>query len=295
MYTREMLPTASTAPQLAAAPVAHSAPVQDENTAPLQVQPIHISDDSASEQAIAVKRAMEGHRLLMQQQHYQDALLKTATAPSARFNAASTSGDSLERHQQDMLAMAAQQAQVAASLAAAVPPHLYYGLKASNTICSSSSTTEPASGIVQEDDDGEEEEDAKEEGSRPSSSAANSSTSANNTNGRRKIKIQYIEDKNRRHITFSKRKAGIMKKVCLKEKLHFKTLSFSPWQAYELSTLTGTQVLLLVASETGHVYTFATPKLQPLITRDEGKHLIQSCLNTPDSPQQESVHVSFTQ
>ena len=37
-------------------------------------------------------------------------------------------------------------------------------------------------------------------------------------------------------------------------------------QAYELSTLTGTQVLLLVASETGHVYTFATPKLQPLIT-----------------------------
>ncbi len=32
-------------------------------------------------------------------------------------------------------------------------------------------------------------------------------------NGRRKIKIEYIEDKSRRHITFSKRKAGIMKKV----------------------------------------------------------------------------------
>jgi hypothetical protein len=31
--------------------------------------------------------------------------------------------------------------------------------------------------------------------------------------GRRKIKIEYIEDKSRRHITFSKRKAGIMKKV----------------------------------------------------------------------------------
>lgn len=31
--------------------------------------------------------------------------------------------------------------------------------------------------------------------------------------GRRKILIQYIEDKGRRHITFSKRKAGIMKKV----------------------------------------------------------------------------------
>lgn len=31
--------------------------------------------------------------------------------------------------------------------------------------------------------------------------------------GRKKIKIEYIQDKNRRHITFSKRKAGIMKKV----------------------------------------------------------------------------------
>lgn len=31
--------------------------------------------------------------------------------------------------------------------------------------------------------------------------------------GRRKIRIEYITDKSRRHITFSKRKAGIMKKV----------------------------------------------------------------------------------
>lgn len=31
--------------------------------------------------------------------------------------------------------------------------------------------------------------------------------------GRRKINIEFIEDKGRRHITFSKRKAGIMKKV----------------------------------------------------------------------------------
>ncbi|KAI8889884.1 SRF-TF-domain-containing protein [Backusella circina FSU 941] len=83
--------------------------------------------------------------------------------------------------------------------------------------------------------------------------------------GRRKIKIEYIEDKTRRHITFSKRKAGIMKK------------------AYELSTLTGTQVLLLVVSETGLVYTFTTPKLQPLVTKPEGKNLIQSCLNAPDN------------
>lgn len=37
--------------------------------------------------------------------------------------------------------------------------------------------------------------------------------------GRRKIKIEYIEDKSRRHITFSKRKAGIMKKVLIKIKI----------------------------------------------------------------------------
>ncbi|KAJ2881509.1 transcription factor of the MADS box [Coemansia aciculifera] len=84
--------------------------------------------------------------------------------------------------------------------------------------------------------------------------------------GRRKIKIEFIEDKSRRHITFSKRKAGIMKK------------------AYELSTLTGTQVLLLVVSETGLVYTFTTPKLQPIVTQCDGKNLIQACLSVPDQP-----------
>ncbi|KAI7849010.1 hypothetical protein BDC45DRAFT_449318 [Circinella umbellata] len=99
------------------------------------------------------------------------------------------------------------------------------------------------------------EDDSDDDGSKPGSKRS----------GRRKIKIEYIEDKSRRHITFSKRKAGIMKK------------------AYELSTLTGTQVLLLVVSETGLVYTFTTPKLQPLVTKPEGKNLIQSCLNAPDT------------
>lgn len=81
---------------------------------------------------------------------------------------------------------------------------------------------------------------------------------------RRKIEIKFIQNKARRHITFSKRKHGIMKK------------------AWELSVLTGTQVLLLVVSETGLVYTFTTPKLQPLVTQNEGKELIQACLNAPD-------------
>ncbi|XP_035215990.1 serum response factor homolog isoform X1 [Stegodyphus dumicola] len=86
------------------------------------------------------------------------------------------------------------------------------------------------------------------------------------TKGRVKIKMEFIDNKLRRYTTFSKRKTGIMKK------------------AYELSTLTGTQVMLLVASETGHVYTFATRKLQPMITSEAGKALIQTCLNSPDLP-----------
>lgn len=82
--------------------------------------------------------------------------------------------------------------------------------------------------------------------------------------GRRKIKIEFIDDDSRRHITFSKRKAGIMKK------------------AYELATLTGTQVLLLVVSQTGLVYTFTTPKLEAVVKEPEGRQLIQECLNAPD-------------
>ncbi|UJR30941.1 hypothetical protein I4U23_018453 [Adineta vaga] len=80
------------------------------------------------------------------------------------------------------------------------------------------------------------------------------------TLGRVKIKMAYIDNKIRRYTTFSKRKTGIMKK------------------AYELATLTGTEVMLLVASETGHVYTYATAKLQPMITSETGKALIQTCL-----------------
>jgi len=66
--------------------------------------------------------------------------------------------------------------------------------------------------------------------------------------------------------------------------LYLTEISLQHFQAYELSTLTGTQVMLLVASETGHVYTFATRKLQPMITSEAGKALIQTCLNSPDPP-----------
>tara|TARA_R110002050_G_scaffold204788_1_gene340616 strand:+ start:732 stop:1229 length:498 start_codon:yes stop_codon:yes gene_type:complete len=39
------------------------------------------------------------------------------------------------------------------------------------------------------------------------------------------------------------------------------------------------QILLLVASENGHIHTYATPKLEPLVMRPEGKNLLQACLN----------------
>lgn len=77
--------------------------------------------------------------------------------------------------------------------------------------------------------------------------------------GRKKIKMEFIKDKGRRGVTFSKRKKGIMKK------------------AYELNVLTKCEILLVVASETGHVYTFATPRLQPIIKQHE--NLIQHYLN----------------
>jgi len=80
------------------------------------------------------------------------------------------------------------------------------------------------------------------------------------TRGRVKIEIKFIEDKQKRCTTFSKRKAGLMKK------------------SHELATLTGSQVMVLVASETGHVYTFSTEKFRPILNSKPGRKLIQTCL-----------------
>jgi hypothetical protein len=48
--------------------------------------------------------------------------------------------------------------------------------------------------------------------------------------------------------------------------------------------------MLLVASETGHVYTFATKKLQPMITSEIGKNLIRTCLSTSNDGNQASFN-----
>ncbi|WUR03227.1 serum response factor-like protein [Vairimorpha necatrix] len=75
-------------------------------------------------------------------------------------------------------------------------------------------------------------------------------------------KIKYIEEKNRRNVTFSKRKKGIMKK------------------AYEISTLTGSDVLLIVSSESGHVFTYASERLKPFLI--ESKKRIEEYLIADD-------------
>ncbi len=59
-------------------------------------------------------------------------------------------------------------------------------------------------GFVNDPDAGDSGQDDDEEEDKPKS---------DKKAGRRKIKIEFIQDKSRRHITFSKRKAGIMKKV----------------------------------------------------------------------------------
>lgn len=82
------------------------------------------------------------------------------------------------------------------------------------------------------------------------------------TKGKQKIPIEFIDDRSKRYSTFSKRKTGLMKK------------------AVELAELTGAEVLLLIASETNHVYTFATQRLKGIVELECGKKLIQTCLSS---------------
>ncbi|KAI9219441.1 hypothetical protein BC828DRAFT_349356, partial [Blastocladiella britannica] len=71
---------------------------------------------------------------------------------------------------------------------------------------------------------------------------------------------QYIQEKAKRHITFSKRKAGLLKK------------------ANELACLTGTEILLLVASEAGTIFFHATDKFRQLVEPPDARRRISQCL-----------------
>ena len=85
---------------------------------------------------------------------------------------------------------------------------------------------------------------------------------------------KFIRDKEKRRLFFSTKKSRLLNR------------------AYKLSTMTGTQVLVVIQSETGDVYTFATKKFQPVLTSEEGKELIRSCLlcheSNPESEENQS-------
>ncbi|KAF5397666.1 SRF-type transcription factor [Paragonimus heterotremus] len=96
------------------------------------------------------------------------------------------------------------------------------------------------------------------------------------TKGKQKIPIEFIHDRVKRYSTFSKRKTGMMKK------------------AVELAELTGAEVLLLIASETNHVYTFATKRLRGIIDLDSGKELIKTCLSSDNLVDVSEVRAATT-
>ena len=50
-----------------------------------------------------------------------------------------------------------------------------------------------------------------------------------------------------------------------------------------MNVRTGAQVMVLVASETGHVYTYATDRLKPMMMSDRGRALIHTCLTSADA------------
>ncbi|KAI8898896.1 hypothetical protein BC833DRAFT_525364, partial [Globomyces pollinis-pini] len=66
--------------------------------------------------------------------------------------------------------------------------------------------------------------------------------------GKRKIEMKYIENKVHRRDTFYKRKSGVMQKV------------------HELSVLTGNDILLVMKSDSGNIFSYATPSFQSMFS-----------------------------
>jgi hypothetical protein len=88
-------------------------------------------------------------------------------------------------------------------------------------------------------------------------------TAAPKPTPRRKMQLEFIQDKAKRTSAFGKRKGGIMKK------------------AYELHTLTGCDVMLLL-ERNGEVFTYASDRLVPMIAEQgPGRPLVLKCLEAP--------------
>ncbi|KAJ2996930.1 hypothetical protein HDV02_006022 [Globomyces sp. JEL0801] len=82
------------------------------------------------------------------------------------------------------------------------------------------------------------------------------------TKGKQKRDMKFIPNKNLRQDTFYKRKAGIIKK------------------AHELAILTGNQILLLMTSESGNVFSYATPKFQTIFSPENQNSMVKTCFES---------------
>ncbi|KAM7524970.1 hypothetical protein LguiA_014872 [Lonicera macranthoides] len=82
--------------------------------------------------------------------------------------------------------------------------------------------------------------------------------------GRRKIEMKMISNKNARRITFSKRRNGLFKK------------------ASELTILCGTEILIIVFSMGGKVFSFGHPSVEHVLSRFLDESAKQNYQNTLD-------------
>jgi hypothetical protein len=99
------------------------------------------------------------------------------------------------------------------------------------------------------------------------------SASASGGSGRKRIDIEFIPTKLKRQVTFSKRKQGLMKKL------------------WELTTLTGTEAVLVLVAETGSVYSMATKQFEPLVQGDKApvRQLVSSWSHNSSSTPKRTV------
>ncbi|GAA5843052.1 hypothetical protein JCM11251_002717 [Rhodosporidiobolus azoricus] len=111
-------------------------------------------------------------------------------------------------------------------------------------------------GAIGEEEEDEDDEDSEDGEGKKKTRRGNAAGSK----GRKRISISYIEDKTKRSVTFTKRKSGLMKK------------------AYELSTLTNTNVAVVIVSESGNIFTFCTPSLSGVTDHPKGREVIAQSL-----------------
>ncbi|GAA5899627.1 hypothetical protein JCM6882_001167 [Rhodosporidiobolus microsporus] len=124
-----------------------------------------------------------------------------------------------------------------------------------NVLESGRAGSEEMGALLGEED--EDDDDSDDEGGKKKQPQKRNASST----GRKRITISYIEDKVKRSVTFTKRKSGLMKK------------------AYELSTLTGTNVAVVIVSESGNIFTFCTPSLSGVTDHPKGREIIAQSLS----------------